>query len=161
MNRWASQILRVRSGGQTGADRGALDAARACRVPILGWCPMGGWAEDLPFPPGVRTLYPELMPTPSLDPDDRTRRNVIDSDATLIVRLPGVRSPGSDLTLRVATLHRRPVLVCEGSDVAAVRGWLASLGGPVELNVAGPRESESPGSYSRTRALLTALLTTG
>ena len=38
-------ITAIRSGGQTGVDRGALDAARAVGVPIEGWCPAGGWAE--------------------------------------------------------------------------------------------------------------------
>jgi hypothetical protein len=127
-------------------------------VPITGWCPLGGWAEDLQLPPGVRARYPELVPTRSPDPNVRTRRNVRDADATLIVWPPGVRSPGSNTTRRAAARLDRPVLVTDGTDVAEVRAWVASLGGAVELNVAGPRESESPGSYARTRALVEALL---
>lgn len=80
-----SLIATIRSGGQTGVDRGALDAARAAGVPIEGWCPAGGWAEDLPEAPGLRTDYPELRETPSREPAQRTEWNVRDSDVTLII----------------------------------------------------------------------------
>lgn len=72
----------IRSGGQTGVDRGALDAARAAGVPIVGWCPAGGWAEDLTETPGLLTDYPELRETPSPEPAQRTEWNVRDSDVT-------------------------------------------------------------------------------
>jgi len=65
-------IHAIRSGGQTGVDRGALDAARAAGVPLCGWCPRGGWAEDAPEAPGIRLAYPELQETPSADPVQRT-----------------------------------------------------------------------------------------
>ena len=55
----------VISGGQTGADRAALQAAIATGTPYGGWCPKDGWAEDLPRPPGVLALYPNLRETPS------------------------------------------------------------------------------------------------
>ena len=45
--------LTIISGGQSGVDRAALDAAVALAVPYAGWCPRGGWAEDFPEPPGV------------------------------------------------------------------------------------------------------------
>ena len=45
--------MRILSGGQTGVDRGALDAAIASHIDYGGWCPKGGWAEDAPTPPGL------------------------------------------------------------------------------------------------------------
>ena len=59
------------SGGQTGADRGALEAARACRVPIIGWCPGGRWTETGP----LASCWP-LVPTSTRRPIERTLRNL-------------------------------------------------------------------------------------
>jgi len=61
-----AKIASIRSGGQSGVDRAALDAARAAGIRIEGWVPEGGWAEDYPTPPGVLVLYPELRPTYAL-----------------------------------------------------------------------------------------------
>jgi hypothetical protein len=72
--------LRIVSGGQTGVDRAALDVAVALGMPYCGWCPRGGWAEDMPEPPGVLARYPRLEETPSEDPAQRTRWNVRDSE---------------------------------------------------------------------------------
>lgn len=161
---------RIVSGGQNGADRGALHAAQDLGIPIGGWCPLGGWAEDVPEPPGVRALFPELVAVDSSDPAVRTRANVSDSDATLIV-VPGgelagepgggevVTSTGTSLTHEVALELLRPVLVVDPGAAGAVRRvrqLMGSLAQPVTLNVAGPRESESPGLAESTRRLLLA-----
>src|SRR3984893_7494400 len=69
---------RIRSGGQTGVDRAALDAALLTGRPYEGWCPKGGWAEDFLRPPGLLTIYPHLMETPSESPEQRTEWNVRD-----------------------------------------------------------------------------------
>lgn len=151
------QVARVVSGGQTGADRAALDVAIESGLQYGGWCPRGGWAEDLTAPPGLLVEYPDLRETSSDDPAERTELNVRDSDATLIVRLPGSTSPGTDLTLDTAARLGRPVLVTEG-DAAQVSDWLGSLSPGIRLNVAGPRESEQPGLYDLTRELLRVAL---
>ena len=52
-------MLTIVSGGQTGVDRAALDVAIELGIPYRGWCPKGGWAEDMPNPPGVLALYPD------------------------------------------------------------------------------------------------------
>ncbi|MFH8249230.1 putative molybdenum carrier protein [Microbacterium sp. B2969] len=152
------QIAVIRSGGQTGADRGALEAAVAAGVPIAGWCPRGGLAEDFPDPPGLLAVYPTLVETPSDDPAQRTRWNVRDADATLIV-VPGSawHSPGTDLTRRVALELERPVFTLTGDDLSGLRAWLETVGGAV-LNVAGPRESQAPGIQERTRRVVASLL---
>ena len=151
-------ITRIVSGGQTGVDRAALDVGRRAGIPTGGWCPADGWAEDLTVPPGLLDLYPELRSTGSADPVVRTRWNVRDSDATLVLVRTGVTSPGSELTARVATELGRPHLVADVRDVAAVQDWLTTLPSDVVLNVAGPRESEAPGIAAEATALLGEVL---
>jgi hypothetical protein len=77
--------LTIITGGQSGVDRAALDAAIALGIPYGGWCPKDGWAEDFPHPPGLLARYPRLSETPSADPAERTEWNVRDSDACLIL----------------------------------------------------------------------------
>ena len=157
-------IALVRSGGQTGADRGGLDAAREHNVPICGWCPPGGLAEDLPKPPGLLALYPELREGPSQGYVERTAWNVRDSHATLIVS-PGGLEPrsGTEMTAIFAERMGRPVLVLEGSNVSDAAtealAWLRSLGAnALTLNVAGPRESKMPGVYELTHDIVSSIL---
>lgn len=146
-------ISRIVSGGQSGVDRAALDAALAAGIPIGGWCPAGRWAEDGPIP----ALYP-LAETPSADPAQRTRWNVRDSDATLILT-PRPARGGTLLTIEVARALGRPHLVLDPFEdpPAAADGWLRQWDGGV-LNAAGPRESEAAGVYGRTRAWLATAL---
>jgi Circularly permutated YpsA SLOG family len=152
------RVARLVSGGQTGVDRAALEIGHAAGIPIGGWCPAGGWAEDLPEPPGLLTRYPELRPTPSGDPAVRTRWNVRDSDATLVLTRAAVTSPGTTSTIAIAEELDRPHLVADPADVAGVRAWLDGLPRGLVLNVAGPRESEAPGIHDEARALLEAVL---
>jgi hypothetical protein len=152
------RVTRIVSGGQTGADRAALDVALALGMPYGGWCPAGGLAEDLPDPPGLLGRYPLLRETPGQDVAVRTRWNVRDSDATLVlVRTDISVSPGSRLTVDVAAEIGRPCTVLAADDAAGIAAWVR-LTGPRELNVAGPRESEEPGLYATAyRALIKAL----
>jgi hypothetical protein len=153
------KIRVIRSGGQTGADRGALDAARSLGVPITGWCPLGGLAEDFPEPPGLLLPYPELRETPDRDYYQRTTWNVRDSDATLIL-LPHdvVTSPGTLFTIEVAHEYQRPCCVLDHVDVASAIAWLEGLGDSLDLNVAGSRERFYPGIYDMTFDLIAQLL---
>lgn len=153
------RIAKIVSGGQTGADRAALDVARERGLAYGGWCPAGGWAEDHPRPPGLLAAYPCLRETPSADPAERTRRNVRDSDATLVVARTGARSPGTDLTIETAARLGRPCLVTTDADAALM--WLSSLGDELTVNVAGPRASEDPGISATTRSLLAGILRGG
>ena len=153
----------IRSGGQTGADRGALDAAREAGAPICGWCPKGGWAEDMPEAPGLLARYPELSEAPSPDPAVRTEWNVRDSDATLIV-CPGVIATysGTHATFEFAQLYDKPYFISDGTDCKKALVWLDGLAdgrsAPLDLNVAGPRESGFPGVYRLAKDLVARLL---
>lgn len=156
--------LRIRSGGQTGVDRAALDFALQHGLACAGWCPRGGLAEDLPEPPGLLQAYPFLVATPSRDPSQRSAWNVRDGDATWLVTSGSTTaaSPGTRWTERCAEAEGKPLhrvdLASDTAAVAAAR-WLASAcaahaGSVFDLNVAGPRESEAPGIYARTRGFL-------
>ena len=143
-------IERIVSGGQTGVDRGALDAALALGLPCGGWCPRGRRAEDGPIDP----RYP-LRETPSADYPQRTVWNVRDSDGTLVLTRGRPRG-GTALTLSMAREQGRPFLILDLSspvDPETVVRWAEEKGISV-LNVAGPRESQQPGIQDETRDFL-------
>lgn len=147
-------LRRVISGGQTGVDRAALDAAMACGIEAGGWCPRARIAEDGLIP----RRYP-LRETPSEKYSQRTTWNVRDADATLILTY-GVPDGGTELTARVAERLDKPCLVVSlrtYPDLAAIRELFYLRPGGIVLNVAGPRESRSPGIYGRSFAFLAAL----
>ncbi|MFC6285173.1 putative molybdenum carrier protein [Nocardioides sp. GCM10027113] len=147
---------RLVSGGQTGADRAALDWAVRHGVPHGGWCPAGGLAEDRPDPPGLLDDYPGLRATPTAEYAVRTSWNVRDSDATLLLVPPGhALTGGTAYTRDEAVRLGRPHLMTDGTDPEAVLDWLRD---GLVLNVAGPRESRVPGTYDCTTDLLDALL---
>lgn len=146
--------MKIVSGGQTGVDRAALDVALELGIPCGGWCPAGRWAEDGPIDP----RYP-LAETPSADPAERTEWNVRDSDATLLLTAGG-ESPGTALTRDVARRLGKPVYVLHAGspeDVGMFRRWL-QVANVRTLNVAGSRESESPGIHAEALRVLRALL---
>jgi hypothetical protein len=147
-------LEKVISGGQTGVDQAALDAAAGAGLVCGGWCPKGRWSEAGP----IDERY-ELTETPSADPAQRTDFNVRDADGTLII----ARAPltgGTALTRRLARRRARPCLVADPRDAAApeaIRQWLAEHEIRV-LNVAGPRESGHPGIYGQALDLLRRVL---
>lgn len=134
-------IEKIVSGGQTGVDRSALDAALALGLPCGGWCPRGRRAEDGPIDP----RYP-VVETAAEDYAERTAANVRDSDGTLVLTR-GRASGGTALTISLARRTGRPLLVLdllEDPDPVEVRRWAREHDVRV-LNVAGPRESQRPG----------------
>ena len=146
--------MKIISGGQTGVDRGALDAAIVAGVPHGGWCPRGRLAEDGRIPDRYA-----LSETDSQEYAVRTRQNVLDSDATLIL-CRGLLRGGTELTRRLAEQHGKPHLVIDLEDpepLGEVCRWLAAQRVGV-LNVAGPRESQSPGIAARAQQYVAQLL---
>ena len=175
-------IARIRSGGQTGVDRAALDTARRYNIEICGWCPRGGWAEDCPEAPGILAEYPELKETPEVEPWQRTLWNMRDADAilTIVPEGSGV-SEGTDLGVQEGIRLGKPMFTARSvSDVSAIVAWLRALAAdrgdgklneeaapvqkklneeaaPVqilELCVGGPRASECAEAYRVTEEIL-------
>lgn len=136
-------ILKIISGGQTGVDRAALDFAIRSGIEHGGWCPQGRLAEDGLVP----SIY-QLRETDTPDYSKRTERNVVDSDATLIITRDAFLTGGTALTQELALRHSRPLLVLQERDgVEQEADRLAAFfkQHPVKvLNIAGPRESEAP-----------------
>lgn len=150
----------VISGGQTGVDRAALDAARDLGVLTAGWCPKGRRASD--------DAIPLSYPLVEVEGDyrERTVANVEAADATLIL-MWGDPTPGTKLTLRECRSHRSPYLsvqlslcVMGGSGLARIREWLDAGTIPViaVLNVAGPSERSAPGVYTLAYNTMISLL---
>lgn len=151
-------LRRIVSGGQTGADRAALDVALERGLEIGGWVPRGRLAEDGVVPGRYRGLREGDSPDPAV----RTALNVRDSDATLVVS-HGPLAGGSLLTWREAERRGRPVLhvdlsvLSPAAAVARLRAWLEEVD-PAVLNVAGPRASGDPTIAEAVTALLRAAL---
>lgn len=151
----AAPLRKIVSGGQTGADRAALDFALRHGLEHGGWCPAGRKAEDGPI--DVRYALTEAGGGYAT----RTRWNVRDSDGTLVLNV-GELAGGTLLTTEQARRQGRPLKVVQLDAgiseelVRDVRTWLVDHEIQV-LNVAGPRESQRVGIYGIALALLERL----
>ena len=155
-----NKIICIRSGGQTGVDRAALDTARKYHIEICGWCPKGGWAEDYPSPPGLLADYPELRETPSTGTSQRTRWNMRDTDAILTI-LPesSAESKGTQVGLEEGVLLHKPMYTARGlEDISGIIAWLDTLPDQLDLCVGGPRASECSEAYQITVEILSVVL---
>ncbi len=150
-------LKRIVSGGQTGVDRGALDAALRTGFPCGGWCPAGRLAEDGRIP----DRYP-LRETRESDYPVRTRKNVEDSDATLILA-PGELTGGTSLTRVLCQRADRPCLVIDAARRSPEEAVVSVVDFIVRhrvrvLNVAGPRASGWSAADDYSCAVITALI---
>lgn len=155
----AATLSQVVSGGQTGVDRAGLDAAIFHNIPHGGWCPEGRRAEDGRIPDDYC-----LKETESRNYTVRTKQNVIDSDGTLILFEDSL-SRGTGLTAKFARQNTRPLYSLDiieilnwdedqfDAEVQKVNQWIETQNVNV-LNVAGPRESSSPGIGGVARMFL-------
>ncbi len=150
-------MIKIVSGGQTGVDQGALQAALDRAQRCGGWCPEGRKAED--------GKIPDRFPVTELKGGgyfERTRRNVIDSDATVLIHFGPVRG-GTALTQQFCRETGRPNLAVDASStdtdtaVARLLSFVREHQVSV-LNVAGPRESGAPGAGESARRIVGAFL---
>jgi Circularly permutated YpsA SLOG family len=160
-------LKRIVSGGQTGVDRAALDAAINQGLEIGGWCPRGRRAEDGP----ISARY-TLTETAARSYAVRTDWNVRDSDGTLILVLDDISS-GTRLTIETARNYPRPLRIqhlvpsSKASLIREVVSFDEQVGDVVRwiresdirvLNVAGPRGSSSPTIYPVALRFVSAVL---
>lgn len=136
-----ARLEKIISGGQTGADRAALDWAINHGIPHGGWCPKGRCAEDGPIPGRYC-----LKETPQSQYRQRTKWNVCDADATLIVTLTADLTGGTLFTRQCAERTGQPYLhVVPGDEwQGPIKRFLDTYSIRI-LNVAGPRVSSAPG----------------
>ncbi|WP_303292355.1 putative molybdenum carrier protein [Marinobacter sp. SS5-14b] len=150
-------ITKVISGGQTGADRAALDAAIEVSVPIGGSCPAGKKAEDgeIPDSYGLQEISGGYR--------QRTRKNVADSDGTVIF-YDAYLSGGTELTLQFCIRLNKPYKLIDSSliDAEKAAALLIEFSDKFQiktLNVAGPRASNHPGMYGFVKQAICRALT--
>lgn len=136
-------------------DRAALDVALELGLEAGGWCPRGRRAEDGQIP----DCYP-LRETGSWKYPVRTRKNIQESDGTLIITR-GEPQGGTALTAALAARLQKPFrvvdLAAQKEKTEDLRLWGREQAIRV-LNVAGPRESEAPGIHEQGTRFLTKLL---
>ena len=153
---WGWTYRHIVSGGQTGADRGALDFAIRCGYTHGGWAPQGRAAED-----GAIPLKYQLTALVDGGYRQRTRKNVADSDGTLIVNARELEG-GTLATLEFARQLGKPHFIVQvdagvtTAVTASVLAWLREHAIQT-LNVAGPRERQRPGIHHQTVGLLEAV----
>ena len=149
MRRGAGMIKKIISGGQTGVDRAALDAAIKLTIPHGGWIPQGRLTENGSLPPEYR-----LKETDNTSYADRTEKNVLAADGTLIISR-GPLTGGSEYTREMAVRHNRLWLHIDLKQIpafqaaVAINDWISKRGIEI-LNVAGPRASKDPKIYKDT-----------
>ncbi|MGO8859068.1 MAG: putative molybdenum carrier protein [Steroidobacteraceae bacterium] len=146
-------LTKVVSGGQTGVDRGALDAALAAGFLCGGWCPVDRRAEDGPIP----QRYP-LIPLPGAGYREHTRQNVIDSDATAILFYQSLAG-GTLLTRNLCVRQKIMFTVINAQDLsasaaAAMIVQFIEQNAIQALNIAGPRASGWEQGYGFAVAVL-------
>lgn len=149
-------MLKILSGGQTGVDRGALDAALELAILCGGWCPPGRKAEDGRIP----DRYP-LQEMEHGSYRDRTLKNVLDSGGTVIIYF-GELAGGTAQTLEFCKQNKKPYLLIDATNnlaqqAAAKMKDFVSENSIVTLNVAGPRGSKEPQAHQYTFNALSTL----
>jgi hypothetical protein len=147
-------LKKIISGGQTGADRAALDAAIRLGIPHGGWLPKGRLAEDGCLPDHYQL---EEMPTDSYQ--ERTQKNVRESDGTLLISR-GAPTGGTDFTRIQVLRYGKQLLGIDLNNQSNLQDAASLVASWIELqrievlNVAGPRASKDPCIYQDTLNLL-------
>ena len=160
--------IKIVSGGQTGVDQGALEAAAQLGLEFGGWAPHG-WLAEKPqgaIPEAYRAAMREYPDQGSNAQNyrERTKANVRDSHATLILVEALPLKGGTKLTEDTTVSFMKPHCVVNMSAANAKEDtfrWLRQFLGmssALVLNVAGPRESKSPGIQAKTKAFLSEVL---
>lgn len=149
--------MKIVSGAQTGVDRAALDAAMESGVDVGGWCPEGRLAED--------GIIPERYPVrelPGSGYSQRTKRNVIDSDGTVIIYF-AYPSGGTEQTITFCIGEKKPYVLIDAEELTVERasGKIQTFIDQYSisiLNIAGPRAGGEPRAYEYARKVIFSVL---
>jgi hypothetical protein len=149
--------VKIVSGAQTGVDRAALDAAIECGTEAGGWCPEGRLSEDGIIP----GKYP-VKELPKSGYRQRTKRNVIDSDGTVIIYF-GYPTGGTEQTIGFCIKEQKPYLLIDAEELdiehasKKIQQFIIQRFISI-LNVAGPRASGEPRAYEYTKKVILDVL---
>ena len=140
-------LAKIVSGGQTGVDRGALDAALQRGFPCGGWCPPGRKAEDGP----ISESY-ALVEMSGGGYRERTIQNVVDSDGTAVLYF-GELSGGTEQTMLHCIRQKKPYRLIDACEISPERAAVLVVefireNAVATINVAGPRASKVPSAYA-------------
>ena len=145
-------IKKIISGGQTGADRAGLDAAKFLKIKTGGYCPKGFLTE---IGKDITLKSYGLKETESSSYEERTEKNVLSSDGTVIFcktdKDSSIIGSGTNFTYQIASKNRIPVII--NPNAKQFIKWITE-NNIKTLNVAGNRESQSPGIYKKTKKFL-------
>ncbi len=156
-------IVKIVSGGQTGVDRGAIEAARMMEFPYGGYIPKGRIAEDGKVP----DIYKTMTEASNSNYRSRTYLNVRESDVTLILSREKELTGGTLQTAEYCEKKKKPYWIENPDQPKMYKGelkflkWLSSAFGAerqIVLNVAGPRESKDPGIEEATCRFVQSLI---
>lgn len=146
--------MKIISGGQSGVDRAALDICLENNIPCGGWCPKGRLAED----GQIAEIYP-LVETPGENYNERTGLNIENSDGTIII-YKAEMDVGTQFTLEMLEAKKKLYFLVDLSlkiDPLIVKSWIVA-NDLSTINIAGPRESNSPGIYKVSKEVLSLIL---
>lgn len=154
-------IEKIVSGGQTGVDQAALLMARELGIKVGGWCPKGGLDENGRC---ILEQYSSMKEARTTNPNERTKLNIEDSDGTLII-VPSIPlsekiKDGTLLTIEYVKETKKPYLIISLNDPNSsdpFKNWLSENDIKI-LNIAGPRESNSPGINQQSSELLREII---
>jgi len=147
--------MKIISGGQTGVDRAGLDAALEKGIECGGWCPEGGEAEDGAIP----DKYP-IKVLPGAGYGQRTKRNVLDSDGTIIIYF-SYATGGTELTINFCIKEHKPYVLIDANEISidrAAQKILEFVKDKNVLNIAGPRAGGEPRAYDYAKSVMILVL---
>ena len=157
-------IKKVISGGQTGVDMAALDAAMELGFDTGGWCPPGRVCENGQMPSDyklIETKKDRSLHAPDIPRSQRTENNVRFSNATLILLPDNIKMDiGTEWTLKCARRYNKPFLTMNPYHPQArssIIEWIRTIQ-PEIINIAGPSELTSPGIYNQSYKLMIEVL---
>ena len=150
--------MKIISGGQTGIDRAALDAALKHGIDCGGWCPAGRLDEF--------GRIPDRYPVKELEEGsfaERTLQNVKDSEGTIVIYFDGLRG-GTEYTVQCCKELQRPHKLINAACISPHEAAKLIVDFVREhkidiLNVAGPRQSEWPEGYEYAFGAVNIFLT--